>query len=149
MHCLITWIVWHCRSLLYCKGCLPRPAWVDATAAAAILLLECFVCDFFVFAPFFLPFFPYCLHKYVISLSDFRAIPHFFMQAHIFLLAFSQYLFIYTTHTHIYICSVRFSPQKNSKVFFFASFTHTTFGVVVFSSFTPNIIIWLYRWVGA
>lgn len=152
MHCLITWIVWHC--------CFARTAAAYSRCycncycyCCHYFYTVCFVCVFS-FAPFFSPpqHFSHCLHKYVISLSDFRAMPHFFHASALFCARFFVvFIYLYHTHIHLYICFVRFFPQKKFQSVFFASLAHNIFCCRFFSlfAFTPNIIIWLYRWVGA
>lgn len=134
MHCLITWIVWHCCSVLaHSLSALPErllPALDAATAAVTVFCLRVF----FQFAPFFSPptFFSLSSQVCYFSIGFSRNATYFFVRAHFLrLLSRSVYLFIPHTHTYLYLFRPFFPAKKDSKVVFL-HLSHTTFFVVVF-----------------
>lgn len=98
-----------------------------ATATAFTVLFA-----FFLFAPFFLPFFLlHCLQS-MLFLYRIFAQYHIFSCEHIFCCCCCCFLVVFIYLYHIYICYVRFSPAKHSKVvFFFFSLSRLSHNIVV------------------
>lgn len=128
MHCLITWIVWHCcsaHSLLCQNAAAACSRWYSVLVGVFYS-----VCTFLLTTTFFFHF----VFASMLFLYRIFAQCHIFSCERIFLrlLSRSVYLFIPHTHISIFVSSV-FSRKKNAKVVFLR-LSHTTFFVVGFFS---------------